>query len=368
MRLAAAASPAFAAKPREGRRSRHGSSGTALKRTGRGLKCILTLGNLFCGFLAISYTSDAVLLDGFFSLIGFAVGLVSLRVASLVRRPDDDLYHFGYAAYEPMLNLTKGLLMAFVTLFALVSAILVVIEGGREIEAEWASIYAWIAAAGCFAIAVSQRALAKKTSSPLLSVDSKNWLIDGLMSVAVARADEFLHGNPYAVGALLPLSGRGREVGRQLLQGMQLAQLDEGGPELVVEDTGGDTTKTRAAMDTLVGDRGVIAVLGPVGTRTTEAAAEGARRSGVPLLSFSTSDSVTSAGNQVFRLMYSPRDELGALVRSARSRGLSRFIILYPNHGYGRTMERLFDQEVAAAGGVACGVHPAHDCSFLLSG
>jgi predicted Co/Zn/Cd cation transporter (cation efflux family) len=105
-----------------------------------------------------------------------------------VRRPDDDVYHFGYAAYEPMLNLTKGLLMAFVTLFALVSAILVVIEGGREIEAGWASIYAWIAAAGCFAIAVSQRVLAKKTSSPLLAVDSKNWLIDGLMSVAVGIA------------------------------------------------------------------------------------------------------------------------------------------------------------------------------------
>jgi ABC-type branched-subunit amino acid transport system substrate-binding protein len=52
--------------------------------------------------------------------------------------------------------------------------------------------------------------------------------------------------------------------------------------------------------------------------------------------------------------MYSPRDELTALVRSARSRGLSRFVILYPDHGYGRTLERLFDQEVAAAGGVAC--------------
>jgi cation diffusion facilitator family transporter len=150
------------------------------------------VGALFMAALGFGFavltSSDAVLLDGFFSLIGFAVGLVSLRVASLVRRPDDEFYHFGYAAYEPMLNLTKGLLMAFVTLFALISAILVVIEGGREIEAGWASIYAWIAGAGCFAIAFSQRALAKKTSSPLLVVDSKNWLIDGLMSVAVGIA------------------------------------------------------------------------------------------------------------------------------------------------------------------------------------
>ena len=174
------------------------------------------------------------------------------------------------------------------------------------------------------------------------------------VTMLVARADELLHGNPYAVGALLPLSGRGREVGRQLLQGMQLAQLEEGGPELLVEDTGGDPEKATAAVETLVGGSGVIAVLGPVGARTTEAAAGSARRSGVPLLSFSASEAVTSAGDQVFRLLYSPRDELAALVRQARARGLSRFVILYPDHGYGRTMERLFDQEVATAGGVAC--------------
>jgi hypothetical protein len=115
-----------------------------LEKNGLVLSIVGALSMAALGFgFAVLTSSDAVLLDGFFSLIGFAVGLVSLRVATLVRRPDDEFYHFGYAAYEPMLNLTKGLLMAFVTLFALVSAILVVIEGGREIEAGWASVYAF---------------------------------------------------------------------------------------------------------------------------------------------------------------------------------------------------------------------------------
>jgi ABC-type branched-subunit amino acid transport system substrate-binding protein len=177
---------------------------------------------------------------------------------------------------------------------------------------------------------------------------------DPEVTILVARGDEFLHGNPYVVGALLPLSGRGREVGRQLLQGMQLAALDEGGPELVVEDTAGDPSTATAAVDSLIGDQRVVAVLGPVGSRTTEAAAQSTRRAGVPLLSFSASEETTSAGEQVFRFLYSPRDELTALVGKARARGLSRFVILYPDHGYGRTMERLFDQEVAASGGVYC--------------
>jgi cation diffusion facilitator family transporter len=162
------------------------------------------VGALFMAALGFGFavltSSDAVLLDGFFSLIGFAIGLVSLRVASLVRRPDDEVYHFGYAAYEPMLNLTKGLLMAFVTVFALISAIEVVVHGGRTIQAGWASVYAWVAAGGCFAIAVSQQSLARRTASPLLAVDSKNWLIDGLMSVAVGVAflvAVFLADSPY---------------------------------------------------------------------------------------------------------------------------------------------------------------------------
>jgi branched-chain amino acid transport system substrate-binding protein len=174
------------------------------------------------------------------------------------------------------------------------------------------------------------------------------------VAILLARADEFLHGNPYVVGALLPLSGRGREVGRQLLQGMQLAALDEGGPELIVEDTAGNAAQSSAAIESLITDQRVVAVLGPVGSRTTEAAARSAGRSTVPLLSFSASEDATSASERVFRFLYSPRDELAALVGQARARGLSRFIVLYPDHGYGRTMERLFDQEVAAAGGVYC--------------
>ena len=193
--------------------------------------------------------------------------------------------------------------------------------------------------------------LVMRASDALRASDSVG---DPEVTILVARADEFLHGNPYVVGALLPLSGRGREVGRQLLQGMQLAALDEGGPELAVEDTAGDPSRTVEAVASLIGNQRVVAVLGPVASRTTEAAAESTRRAGVPLLSFSASEEATSAGDEVFRFLYSPRDELTALVGRARARGLSRFVILYPDHGYGRTMERLFDQEVAAAGGVYC--------------
>jgi len=190
---------------------------------------------------------------------------------------------------------------------------------------------------------------------------------DPEVHMLVARGDEFLHGNPYVLGVLLPLSGRGREVGRQLLQGMQLAALHEGGPELIVEDTAGDPSKTTAAVESLMGDQRVVAILGPVGTRTISAAAESTRSARAPLITFSVAESTTGEGDQVFRFLYSPRDELRALVRKVRARGASRYVILYPDHGYGRTLRRIFDEEVAAAGGHSCeGVaYPPETRSFV---
>jgi cation diffusion facilitator family transporter len=155
----------------------------------RGLR-LSVFGALFMAALGIGFAaltdSRAVLLDGLFSLIGCVVGLIAMRVANLVRQPDDEHFHFGYAAYEPMLNLTKGLLIGFVSLLAAWASIDSILAGGREIQGRMAVVYAVIAAGGCLLIAGVQRRLAKSTDSPLLEVDSKNWLIDGLISGAVA--------------------------------------------------------------------------------------------------------------------------------------------------------------------------------------
>ena len=155
----------------------------------KGLR-LSVFGALFMAALGFGFSaltdSQAVLLDGIFSLIGCVVSVIAMRVAELVRQPDDEHFHFGYAAYEPMLNLTKGLLIAFVGFLAGWAAVDSILEGGREIQGRMAVIYALIAAVGCLAIAWRQRRLARRTSSPLLEVDSKNWLMDGLISGAVA--------------------------------------------------------------------------------------------------------------------------------------------------------------------------------------
>jgi cation diffusion facilitator family transporter len=184
------------------------SDSVRLERLGLRLSVAGALFMAALGFgFAAATRSEAVFLDGAFSLVGFAVGLIALRVATLVMRPDDERFHFGYAAYEPMLNLTKGLLIAFICLIAGASAVDAIVKGGRDINGGVALIYALIAALGCMLIAAVQRRLGRRASSPLLQVDAANWWIDGLMSSAVAvvflfaylvRGTRFEHLLPYA--------------------------------------------------------------------------------------------------------------------------------------------------------------------------
>ncbi len=143
------------------------------------------MGLLGVGF-AFYTDSEAILLDGIFSAIGFAIALVTLYIARLVRQPGNDKYPFGYAVFEPMLNLAKGLIIAIVLVFAASTAIAAILEGGRTIELGAAVLYAMIAAAGCGLLAWKIHRLAGATGSPIVAVDARNWIVDGLFSVVLA--------------------------------------------------------------------------------------------------------------------------------------------------------------------------------------
>ena len=151
---------------------------------------LTSVGALFMAFLGLGFSvitqSEAILLDGLFSLIGFAITLLTQKVARLVVRPGDQQYPFGYATFEPMLNLCKGLLIGIIGLFALVSAISSLFTGGRPIVVGVAIVYALIAALGSFWVAWRVGDLAKRSKSALVRVDANNWMIDGILSAVVA--------------------------------------------------------------------------------------------------------------------------------------------------------------------------------------
>jgi cation diffusion facilitator family transporter len=172
-------------------------------------------GNAFFGLLGTAFglwlDSAAILLDGVFNWISFGMALISIKVARLLHRPGSDLFPFGYAAFEPMVNTVKAMLVLGVSVFAFWGAVNTVLDGGRELAAGWAVVYAVIAVLGCFGIAAFQSRVAKQTESPLVAVDAKNWFINGAISSAVGFAFVlaiFLKGSsvtPYIDSALVIL-------------------------------------------------------------------------------------------------------------------------------------------------------------------
>jgi predicted Co/Zn/Cd cation transporter (cation efflux family) len=84
-----------------------------------------------------------------------------------------------------MLNLTKGLMLATVLVYAIFAAIDKVLTGGVDIVLASAIVYACLAAAGCAVIALITHRAARLTKSPILEVDAKNWLVDTLLSAAM---------------------------------------------------------------------------------------------------------------------------------------------------------------------------------------
>ncbi len=153
----------------------------ALKLSIVGAAAMAVLGISF----ALFTRSQAIMLDGLFSLISFAMGFMSLKVARLVQGPEDEHYQFGYASFEPFVNVVKGFIMAFVGVFALYSSVDALLHGGRPIATGYAFLYAVFGASVCLLIAWRQRKVAGKSGSPLVEVDAKGWFIDGLITSAV---------------------------------------------------------------------------------------------------------------------------------------------------------------------------------------
>ena len=144
----------------------------------------LALAVLGIGF-AIHSGSEAILLDGVLSVLGFFMALMTLYVSRLVGRPDDEVFQYGYAHFAPLMNVLKSLVMAILCGFALLSAISTLLAGGQPMAVGSALIYALLATVIGAGLFFYLREVAQRTSSVLVSLDAKAARLDMLLSAAV---------------------------------------------------------------------------------------------------------------------------------------------------------------------------------------
>ncbi len=155
-----------------------------------------------------------------------------------------------------------------------------------------------------------------------------------------------------SLGVLLPLTGQYAFYGQKALQGIQAVfgfQTSGSGPgvddgyNLVIKDSGADPLQAAQAVRDLAEIEQVLAVIGPIFSRTTRAAALAAEESGIPMISLSPDPEIPGLGENIFRRSLGDTQQIESLVRLTHDRlGMTRFAFLYPDNSYGNEMMNIF--------------------------
>ena len=153
------------------------------------------------------------------------------------------------------------------------------------------------------------------------------------------------------IGLLVPLKGELGPVGKQLVTAATLA-VQDAGVELVVVDSGASPDVAAARVMELAAHPRLVGIIGPLGKRTSRAAATAAARAGVPLLMLTSAPGGESISSWVWRLRPSP-GELGAMmgVEARRNLKLESAAVLFPSTDYGDEAARAFIQSFTQGGG-----------------
>ncbi len=165
--------------------------------------------------------------------------------------------------------------------------------------------------------------------------------------------------DPYAIGVILPLTGKNAAFGQKSLMGIQLAagifgdKKDSKPPvKLAVMDSQSDPEVARMAVAKLVTEDHVMAIIGPLGNDEGATTASQCMMSGVPNISLSQKDDLDGLGQYVFRMAMSNRNQIRRLVDYAMDKlSMNRFGIIYPQDRYGQELTKYFWDEVIKKGG-----------------
>jgi ABC-type branched-subunit amino acid transport system substrate-binding protein len=173
---------------------------------------------------------------------------------------------------------------------------------------------------------------------------------------AITTIDARRQVNANTIGAILPLSGKHSGVAYRTLRGLQLGLGIYGNNRsdfrLAIIDSEGNPDQARRAVERLVTENHVIAIVGSLESKTATAVASKADELGVPSINLSQSAGITQVGGTVFRNSITSEMQVRHLADEAMNNlGFKKFAILYPNDAYGVEYANLFWDEVLARGG-----------------
>lgn len=157
------------------------------------------------------------------------------------------------------------------------------------------------------------------------------------------------------IGAILPLTGKNANIGQHALNSIRMG-LGLNKPNarlrLAVFDTQGTVELATAAVEKLVREDKVIALVGGLSSKEAMAIGQKADLLGVPFIGLSQKSGLTGLGEYVFRNSLTAEMQIDRLVEYAFQKlNAKRFAVLYPNDAYGVEFANIYWDHVLARGG-----------------
>lgn len=168
-------------------------------------------------------------------------------------------------------------------------------------------------------------------------------------------------GDTRAIGVILPLSGKSAAYGERALEGILMAAEVFGGSasdrfQIYIEDSESSPAVASQAVDRLVREHQVMAILGPLAWTEAVAVSERAQELGVANITLTGKEGLSKRSPYTFQNALTPRVQLEELVRFAISqRQMTRFAIIAPQNSFGTDMAGEFWTLVEQNGGIVVG-------------
>ncbi|MEZ2128274.1 MULTISPECIES: cation diffusion facilitator family transporter [unclassified Sinorhizobium] len=141
--------------------------------------------------------SFSIAFDGVYSLADAGMTILALWVSSLIVRSARgdamsgrirNRFTMGFWHLEPIVLMLNGALLIAVAIYALINAIINIMNGGHDLRFGVAIVYAAVTLAICTIMAAAGRRVNRRLQSDFVALDVKAWIMSGGITLALLVA------------------------------------------------------------------------------------------------------------------------------------------------------------------------------------
>lgn len=129
--------------------------------------------------------SQAIVFEGMYSLVDVVLTVASLMVSRLVAHEGSKRFQYGYWHLEPLVEAFGGAILALACIYAAVNAVDGLLTGGHEVAYGFGAFWAVVLCVVGMVMWAYMGRHARALESGLLALDSRSWLVTGLLSLAL---------------------------------------------------------------------------------------------------------------------------------------------------------------------------------------